>query len=80
LINEVVAVGQVEAHAFSKAKLLAARAPAAVQATKRLLRRAEVASVAETMNVELVEFTARLSSPEAREALQAFMEKRAPQF
>ena len=80
LINEVVAVGQVEAHAFSKAKLLAARAPAAVQATKRLLRRAEVASVAETMNIELVEFTARLTSPEAREALQAFMEKRAPQF
>jgi len=80
LINEVVPVGQVEAHALSKAKLLAARAPAAVQATKRLLRRAEAASIAETMNLELVEFTARLTSPEAREALQAFMEKRAPQF
>jgi enoyl-CoA hydratase/carnithine racemase len=51
-----------------------------VQATKRLLRRAELATVAETMDVELAEFSARLTSPEAREALQAFLEKRAPKF
>ena len=80
LVNEVVPVGQVEAHALAKAKLLAARAPAAVQATKRLLKRAEEATVAETMNIELEEFSARLKSPEAREALQAFLEKRAPKF
>lgn len=80
LVNEVVPVGQVEAHALAKAKQLAARAPAAVQATKRLLRRAEAVTIAETMDIELAEFAARLTSPEAREALQAFLEKRAPRF
>jgi enoyl-CoA hydratase/carnithine racemase len=80
VVNEVVPAGQVEAHALAKAKLLAARAPAAVQATKRLLKRAEMMGVAETMNVELEEFSTRLKSPEAREALQAFLEKRAPKF
>jgi enoyl-CoA hydratase/carnithine racemase len=80
LINEVVAVGQVEARALAKATLLAQRAPAAVQATKRLLRRAEATSLSETIDVELTEFVARLQSPEAREALQAFMEKRSPKF
>jgi enoyl-CoA hydratase/carnithine racemase len=80
LVNEIVPTGHVEAHAFSKAKQLAARAPAAVQATKRLLRRADAASIAETMEIELAEFAARLTSPEAREALQAFLEKRAPKF
>jgi enoyl-CoA hydratase/carnithine racemase len=80
LINEVVPAGQVESRALAAATLLAKRAPAAVQATKRLLRRAEAASVSETIDVELTEFVARLQSPEAREALQAFMEKRAPKF
>lgn len=80
LVNEVVPPGQVEAHALAKAKQLATRAPAAVQATKRLMRRAEASSIAETMEVEVVEFAARLTSPEAREALQAFLEKRAPKF
>ena len=80
LVNEVVPVGQVEAYALAKARLLATRAPAAVQATKRLLKRAEMSTVAETMNIELDEFSARLKSPEAREALQAFLEKRAPKF
>lgn len=80
LANEVVPAGGVEAHALGKAKLLAARSPAAVQATKRLMRRAEATTIAETMDVELVEFSARLTSPEAREAMQAFMEKRAPKF
>lgn len=80
LVNDIVPEGQVEAHALRKAKQLAARAPAAVQATKRLLRRAEAAAIAETMDIELEEFTRRLASPEAREALQAFLEKRAPKF
>jgi enoyl-CoA hydratase/carnithine racemase len=80
LVNEVVATGQVEAHALAKAKLLATRAPAAVQATRRLLRRAESASIAETIDLELADFMARLQSPEAREALQAFLQKRPPKF
>ena len=76
----VVPAGTVEAHALAKAKLLAQRAPAAVQATKRLLRRAEAASVTETIDVELTEFFARLQSLESREAMQAFLEKRTPKF
>jgi enoyl-CoA hydratase/carnithine racemase len=79
-VNEVVPTGTVEAHALAKAKLLAQRAPAAVQATKRLLRRAEAAAVGETIDVELMEFDARLRSPEAREAMQAFLTKRTAKF
>lgn len=79
-VNEVVAAGTVEAHALAKAKLLAQRAPAAVQATKRLLRRAESASVTETIDIELTEFFTRLQSHESREAMQAFLEKRVAKY
>lgn len=80
LANEVVPAGQVEAHAWSKAKLIAARAPIAMQMTKRLLRQGDYAAVAAALDAELIEFNERLRSPEAREALTAFVEKRTPKF
>ena len=60
-----------------EAKLLAARAPAAMLATKRLLRRGESGAIAETIEVELAEFGERLGSAETRETLQAFMTRKA---
>ena len=54
------------------------RAPGALAAAKRLMRdREALVSVIET---EAAVFGARLSSPEALEAFQAFLQKRAPKF
>ena len=54
--------------------------PGAVRETKKLLRRAATGEVLETIGVEGALFGARLRSPEAMEAFQAFFQKRAPDF
>ena len=58
---------------------LAAKAPGAVRATKALMKRGEE-PIAERMRAESVHFAAQLQSPELREAIKAFTEKRAPDF
>lgn len=67
------------AEAASRAQALAAKAPGAVRATKALMKRGEE-PVAERMRAEGVLFAAQLKSPELREAITAFTEKRAPDF
>lgn len=52
----------------------------AVRDAKRLLRAASKTSVAQTINDEAAIFSARLRSPEAQEAFQAFFQKRKPDF
>jgi len=52
----------------------------AVRDTKRLMRAACKEATAHAMQQEGALFAARLRSPEAREALQAFLQKRAPDF
>ena len=47
---------------------------------KKLMRRAHAKLVQETIAVEGEIFGQRLRSPEAREAFQAFFEKRKPDF
>ena len=69
-----------DAAAAAAARRLAACAPAALRATKALTRRASRDAVLEAMRVEGEMFGARLRSPEAMEALQAFMTRRAPDF
>ena len=59
---------------------LAAQPPEAVRVSKALIRGRDRDAVAEVMRVEFEQFTARLMSPEAAEAFQAFAEKRAPDF
>ncbi len=79
IINAVVPADQLEATAMKAAARLAAKAPEALALSRRLMRgdpSAIVARVAEEARV----FGARLSSPEAREAFAAFMEKRPPDF
>ncbi len=78
LVNAVV--GDPLAMARERAAVLAAKPPEAVRLTKWLLRRASAEAVAETIREEGRHFVERLRSPEAAEALQAFFEKRPPDF
>jgi enoyl-CoA hydratase/carnithine racemase len=66
--------------AMAIVRQLAAQPPEAVRVSKALIRGRDRAAVAEVMRVEFEQFTARLMSPEAAEAFQAFAEKRAPDY
>lgn len=80
LINAILPAGEVVNHARRVAERFNQLAPAAVRESKRLLRRANAKLVQETIAVEGELFGQRLRSPEAREAFQAFFEKRKPDF
>jgi enoyl-CoA hydratase/carnithine racemase len=79
LINRVSDAGAAEAVAMTLAETLAAKAPVALLRTKALLKR-ESSDIATRIAEEASEFGALLRGPEFREAVSAFMEKRAPKF
>ncbi|MBR2817567.1 MAG: enoyl-CoA hydratase [Reyranella sp.] len=65
--------------ALRRARALATKAPTAVRATKALMKRGDE-SVADRMQAESELFRLQLKSSELKEAIQAFREKRAPNF
>jgi enoyl-CoA hydratase/carnithine racemase len=71
---------EVFGHARRAAERLSQLPPGAVRETKRLMRAAVHGDVIRTLHEEGVVFAERLRSPEAREAFQAFIEKRKPDF
>jgi enoyl-CoA hydratase/carnithine racemase len=73
LVNAIVP--DANAAALDAAKRVAGKAPGAVAESKRLMKRAQAALVAETMKVEGEVFAARLRSPEAMAAFMAFAKK-----
>ncbi len=79
LVNRVVPAAELDAAARALAAGIAARAPAAVRHTKALLKSAKT-SVPERMAEEGAIFSAQLKSPEVKEAIAAFYEKRKPDF
>jgi enoyl-CoA hydratase/carnithine racemase len=80
IVNAVLADADLLAIAEEKARILAAKPPAAMEATKALLRRADAARLAEQMDEEFAQFANLLRGPESAEALAAFTEKRKPDF
>jgi enoyl-CoA hydratase/carnithine racemase len=78
--NAVLPASEVVAHARRVAERFNQLPPSGVRETKKLLRGASRDAVLEAMKREGVQFTARLRGPEAREAMQAFFEKRRPDF
>lgn len=68
------------AHARRQGLEIARQPAAAIRLTKQLLRKADKALVGETLRQEGELFLARLHSPEAKEALEAFTHKRQPNF
>ncbi|MDC8785521.1 enoyl-CoA hydratase [Roseateles koreensis] len=80
IANAVLPSGEVVNHARRVAERFNTLAPGAVRDSKRLMRRHSQEQVLETVRVEAEIFGARLRSPEAMEAFQAFFQKRAPDF
>lgn len=80
IVNRVVPAGELEVFVADRAARLARQPAGAVRQTKQLLRHATTATVAERMAEEGALFAVALTSPETREAMLAFMEKRMPDF
>lgn len=78
LVNEVLEDGaRLIARAEERAAQLAALPPEAVRQAKALLRGASADEVHRTLDAEAAVFARRLTSAEAREAMTAFMDRRA---
>jgi enoyl-CoA hydratase/carnithine racemase len=80
LVTKVLPDAEVLATAEKVAQELAQKPLAALKASKQLLRRQTRPRVAQAVQGEMVEFSERVRSADAREALTAFFEKRAPRF
>ena len=78
-VNRVVPADQLEAEALKSAQALAAKPRAALLAAKRLMRGTTEETLAH-MDKEGKIFAELMSSPEAKEAFAAFLEKRQPDF
>lgn len=80
LINDVFSNEEYQAKAYEQAKRLSLQPASSMRVTKMLLRRTNKAVLEELMDVEMEYFAKMLRSPEAKEAISAFMEKRKPDF
>ena len=78
LANQMVPTAEVTAAARAAAAKLAEKPIGALIATKTLMR--DPAEIRQRMDVEGEIFSARLVSPEAKEAFTAFAERRKPDF
>jgi enoyl-CoA hydratase/carnithine racemase len=80
IANAVLPAGEVVAHARRMAERFNRLAPSAVRASKALMVGPGRAQLQQVIATEAEQFAARLRSPEALEAFQAFFQKRAPDF
>jgi enoyl-CoA hydratase/carnithine racemase len=80
IANAVLPSAEVVPHARRVAERFNLLPPGAVRETKKLLRRADRATLDEAIRLETGVFAERLQSPEAKEAFGAFLGKRKPDF
>ncbi len=80
LVTEIVPEAELLERARATALALAAQPAASVRLTKQLLKRSIAQAVASQTEEERHHFAAQLASPEAKEAMTAFFEKRKPDF
>lgn len=80
LVTQVVPDAELEAHTLALASALAARAPLAVRLTKAMMRRALDLNLEQSQGDAALSVMISNPSADVREGVQAFREKRAPQF
>jgi len=80
IANAVLPAGEVVNHARRIAERFNSLPPGAVRDAKKLLRGPQTEAIRQTIRTEAELFAARLRSPEAMEAFQAFFQKRKPDF
>jgi enoyl-CoA hydratase/carnithine racemase len=80
LVNQVMPDSDVMAKARETAEKLAAKPAAALQASKRLLKQPFREQIKAAMKAENEEFSVQVRSDDAKEAFNAFLEKRKPDF
>jgi enoyl-CoA hydratase/carnithine racemase len=80
LVNKVVPDNELMAHAKNLARKLAMQAPRALAAIKAVLWDGLGASLPEGLRLETEAFVKVFQSRDAREGINAFLEKRKPQF
>jgi enoyl-CoA hydratase/carnithine racemase len=78
LISHRAAAGELEAALSEIVDRLLAKPAEALRATQRLLRHGARSEIRERMRLESSLFAERLGSPEAKQAISAFLEKRKP--
>jgi enoyl-CoA hydratase/carnithine racemase len=79
LINAIVPAAELEATALAAAQRLVAKPRQALMSARRLLRRNQ-AAIGSVIDEEANCYKELMTSPEAREAFTAFLEKRPPNF
>jgi len=80
IVTQIVPENELLQKAREAAQTLAALPAESIRLTKRLMKKRHGAALAETIAEETRTFTERLDSPEAKEAMSAFLEKRKPDF
>lgn len=80
LINGILPDAKLFRHAIAQAQKLAEKPPASVRLTKQLLKAEPATTTEQALRTEAGYFLRMLGQPEAREALTAFFERRAPNF
>ena len=75
LVNQVVPVDQVDAEAMKAAQTISALPPEGVAISRRLMK-GEPTEVVARIDAEAVQFKQRLGSPEARQAFEAFLNRK----
>jgi enoyl-CoA hydratase/carnithine racemase len=80
LVNRVVDDGDLLAEAQSLAAEIATNAPLAVAAAKRMMRMGETETFEQNVNHVYLQLLPLLKTKDFAEAMQAFVEKRAPKF
>ena len=80
LVTQVVPDQNLLPTATETAQKLAAKAPQALQACKRLMKQSTREQLEQAVKFENEEFSVHVRSAEAKEAFAAFLEKRPPNF
>jgi enoyl-CoA hydratase/carnithine racemase len=80
VVTRVVPDRDLLATATATAQKLAAKPTGALRASKRLMKQAFIGQIETAVKIENSEFSERVRSADAKEALSAFLEKRPPNF